>query len=77
MWGALRPVFWGLIRTPPKYRDIDLIFKNIETYHQEVQILNDFLSDRPFIEGEEFSMVGIPTGCAVYSYYSLPEEFMR
>jgi glutathione S-transferase len=36
LWGALRPVFWGLIRTPPKYRDIDLIYKNIETCHQEI-----------------------------------------
>jgi glutathione S-transferase len=52
LWDALRPVFWGLIRTPPKYRDVDLISKNIETCHQEMSLLNNFLSDRPFIAGE-------------------------
>jgi glutathione S-transferase len=42
IWDALRPVFWGLIRTPPKYRDVDLISKNIETCHQEMSLLDKF-----------------------------------
>ena len=42
-----------------------------------MSLLNNFLSDRLFIAGEEFSMGDIPAGCAVYRYYSLPEECMK
>ena len=74
---ALRPVFWGLIRTKPKHRDLNLIYKNIKICHRETFFLNDFLSDRSFVAGDKFSMGDIPAGCAIYRYYALPEKFMK
>jgi glutathione S-transferase len=76
-WSVLRPVFWGLIRMQPKDRDMDAIYKSISISHSETRLLNDFLEDRKFIAGEEFSMGNIPVGCAIYRYYSLPKEFMQ
>ena len=76
-WGALRPVFWELIRIEPKYRDMALINKNIKICHKEVKYLNEFLSNRNFIAGKEFSMGDIPSGCAIYRYYTLPKDIMK
>ena len=76
-WVALRPVFWELIRIEPKYRDMALINKNIKICHKEVQYLNEFLSNRNFIAGKEFSMGDIPSGCAIYRYYNLPKDIMK
>ena len=76
LWSYMRPVFWCLIRTKPEDRDMETIAQNIEVCHQEMALLNDFLDGRAYIAGDQFSMGDIPTGCAAYRYYALPEKEM-
>tara|TARA_B100000315_G_scaffold258478_2_gene310773 strand:+ start:641 stop:1270 length:630 start_codon:yes stop_codon:yes gene_type:complete len=76
-WSCMRPVFWGLIRTKPEDQNMAEINKNIETCHKEFTFLNDFLADRPYIAGDQFSMGDIPAGCAVQRYFNLPAEHMQ
>jgi glutathione S-transferase len=77
LWNFFRPVFWGLIRLKPEDRDMVEIEKNINVCHQEMTLLNNFLRDRSYIAGEDFSMGDIPAGCAAFRYYALPADQMK
>ena len=77
LWSVLRPVFWGLIRTEPNDRDKEQIYKNIKICHREMELFDDYLTDKTYVAGKHFSMGDIPTGCAAYRYFALPSEIMR
>ena len=71
---AMRPVFWGLIRTPPEKRDPKAIeagrLKSIET----LQVLEKSLAGKAYVAGARFTMGDIPVGCEVQRFMRVPIE---
>tara|TARA_B100000029_G_scaffold472369_1_gene512842 strand:+ start:20676 stop:21317 length:642 start_codon:yes stop_codon:yes gene_type:complete len=71
MWDSLRPVFHGLIRTEERLRDMDFINKRAEETGEILAILDDWLSDKSFVCGKQFSIGDIPLGIAVYRWLAM------
>ena len=72
--GAMRNVFWGLIRTPPEKRDLKAIEEGCRKSAELVAILDKILSARPYVAGAAFTMGDIPIGCEVQRWMRLPME---
>ena len=71
---TLTKVFWTLIRTPENKRDMEELSSVINVLNDDFSILDEYLGDRKYIAGEEFSIGDIPPGAAAYRYLSLPIE---
>ncbi len=74
LWVALRPVFHGLIRTPPENRDTGVIAAAAKSTGEILAILDDWLADRDFVCGDAFTMGDIPVGFVLYRWYALDVE---
>lgn len=74
LWMALRPVFFGYIRTPPEQRDRAALDAAERSSHEAVAILDRRLEGRRFLAGERFTMGDIPAGISVYRWLALPIE---
>lgn len=70
-WPALRPLFIALIRTAARDRDVNVIKMASTACVAAAEILNERLSDREFICGNEFTMGDIPIGATVHRWYAL------
>ncbi len=70
----MRPVFWGLIRTPPEQRDDAAIAEGAKQLAVDFSILDAALAGRDFIAGDTLTMGDIPIGCAAYRYLALDIE---
>jgi glutathione S-transferase len=57
-----RPVFWGLVRTPPAQRDMAAMQKAADAEAEVWRIAEHHLSTRRFIEGDKFSIADIALG---------------
>jgi glutathione S-transferase len=57
-----RPVFWGLVRTPPEQRDMAAIQKDADAEALVWRIADHNLATRRFIEGDEFTIADIAIG---------------
>ena len=58
---VITPIFWGLVRTPEKERDLKLIEANrLKMIDVMERILDNNLSNRPFVAGDNFSIGDIP-----------------
>ncbi|WP_230534108.1 glutathione S-transferase family protein [Microvirga roseola] len=71
LWPTLRPVFFGLIRTPPEQRDHAMLRKAQIGAEQAFGILVRHHSDRPYVTGETFTIGDIPLGIAAFRWYAL------
>jgi glutathione S-transferase len=71
LWQALRPVFIGHVRTPADKRDPAALAKAEAVCHDAMGLLDAQLADRPFVNGDTFSMADIPTGVSAYRWYAL------
>ncbi len=72
--GAMRSVFWGLIRTPPEKRDPKAIEEGRNKTIALLPILEQALATRPYVAGNAFTMGDIPIGCEVQRYMRVPIE---
>ena len=70
----LTKVFWTLIRTLPNKRNMEELSIVINELNDDFRILDEYLGDKYYIAGEEFSLGDIPPGAAAYRYFSLPIE---
>ena len=70
----MTPIFWGLVRNPPKDRDQELIDKNIILLNEKFEIFDKFLEAHEYILNNKFGMSDIIMGAASYRYLSLPIE---
>ncbi|HEX6321143.1 MAG TPA: glutathione S-transferase [Burkholderiales bacterium] len=75
--GAMRNVFWGLIRTPPEKRDPGAIEESRQKSAALAAILDRALERRPYVGGRAFTMGDIPIGCEVQRYLRVPIERPR
>jgi len=67
----LHVMFWGLIRTPEAERDMPAIERAAQEIGPVWQILDEHLSSRPFVAGDQLTMGDIPLGCAYWRYTNL------
>ncbi|MFT5506436.1 MAG: glutathione S-transferase [Gammaproteobacteria bacterium] len=68
------PIFLNLVRIPEEKCDMDLVEQKTLIAGQQLSKLDQHLSDRPYILGEQFSMADIPTGALMFKYFNLPIE---
>jgi glutathione S-transferase len=74
LWMALRPLFFGYVRTPPEQRDAAALVAAQRSGEEALAILDRYLKDRAFVAGERFTMGDIPAGISVYRWFALPLE---
>ena len=72
--GAMRPVFWGLIRTPPEQRDARAIEDGRRQCIRVLAVPEACLAGRRYVAGERFTMGDIPLGCEVQRWMRVPIE---
>lgn len=70
----LRPVFWGLVRTPPEQRDPAAIGRGVEALGKALAVVDGALASRPFLAGDSFTMGDIPVGCVAHRWFNVPAE---
>jgi glutathione S-transferase len=75
--GAMRNVFWGLIRTPPEKRDAKAIEEGCKRSAELIRIPESILSKQPYVAGQAFTMGDIPLGCEVQRWMRVPIERPR
>ena len=71
---ALRPVFWQLVRTPMKERDMALISAGVQQLAVCFRLLDEALEGRTYICCTDFTAGDIPIGVGTYRYFNLPIE---
>lgn len=71
---ALRPVFWGLVRTPAEKRDMNAIEEGRKKCAELLAIPEQGLAGKACLAGEAFTMGDIPLGCHVHLWMRLPIE---
>jgi glutathione S-transferase len=71
---GLVTLFFGLIRTAPKERDVNAIEQARVRTEESWQILDEHLRERAFVAGEQFTMGDIPIGAFAYRWLALPIE---
>lgn len=71
---ALRPVFWGLIRTPEDKRNAAEIEEGRNKCIRLLAIPEAGLAGKKFFSGETFTMGDIPLGCHAQVWFNLPIE---
>jgi glutathione S-transferase len=72
--GALRNVFWGLVRTPPEKRDSGAIEEGVKRCGELSAVLDAGLAGRQYVAGDAFTMGDIPVGCHFQLWMRLPIE---
>lgn len=72
--GAITPVFWGLIRTPPEKRDMKAIGEAAAQLGKLYQQLDAHLAGRDYLAGSAFSMGDIPLGVMTFRFFGLDFE---
>ena len=71
---AFRPVFWGLVRTPPEKRDMAAIEEGRKKSAELLGHLDAALAGRNYVAGSTFTMGDIPIGCHLQLWMRLPIE---
>jgi len=72
--GAMRNVFWGLIRTPPEKRDAKAIEEGARKSAELAGMLDRALAGRAYVAGDAFTMGDIPIGAEVQRWLRVPIE---
>jgi glutathione S-transferase len=57
-----RPLFWGLVRTPPAERDMALMQQAADTAAVQWRIIDRQLEGRDYLEGQHLSLADIAVG---------------
>ena len=61
----------GIIRIPENEQDLSVIEANRLKMIDVMKILDNNLSDKPFVAGSSFSIGDIPLGIMVYRWFTL------
>ncbi len=68
------PLFVGLVRTPPQYRDWKKIQAGRDRTAAAFGILDQVLAERPWVAGEAFSVADIALGPFIYRWFEMDIE---
>jgi glutathione S-transferase len=67
-------IFWGLIRTPATERNTEAIRVSVKRAGERLGVLDEQLSGRAYILGDQMTMADIGVGILMYRYFSLDIE---
>ena len=70
----IRPVFWGLVRTPENERNHQEINTAIAQGHKLWAMLDRHLADRKYVAGDEFTMGDIPLGPQAHRWMMMVKD---
>lgn len=71
-WGAMRNLFWGMVRTPPEQRNQADIDASIEACGKAFALVDQELGRHAYLAGDQFSFGDIPTALLAHRWFSLP-----
>ncbi len=71
---AFRDVFWGLVRTAPRDRDMASIERGAVEVGRLFGFVEARLEGREHVVGNRFTMADIPVGATAYRWYGLDIE---
>ena len=74
LWQRLRPLFVGLVRTPPARRDAKAMDDARRAVAESVAILDAELARTAFIACDAFSTADIVLGCVIWRWLGLPVD---
>jgi glutathione S-transferase len=66
-----RPVFWGLVRTPPEKRDMAQLQKDADAAALVWRVVEAQLASRRFIEGDQFTIADIALGAFARRWFGV------
>lgn len=66
-----RPLFWGLVRTPPAERDMAAMQTAADANAAQWRIVDRQLVGRDFMEGDAFSLADIVLGCYARRWFGV------
>jgi glutathione S-transferase len=66
-----RPVFWGLVRTPPDQRDMVALQKDADAEAVVWRVVETQLQNRRFIEGDQFTIADIALGAFARRWFGV------
>ena len=66
-----RPVFWGLVRTPPGQRDMAALQKGADAAAALWRILDEQLATRTYVEGDVFTLADIALGAYARRWFGV------
>lgn len=69
-----RPVFWGMVRTPPEKRDAAAIAAGIARCAALLAVPDAALARAPYLSGERLGIGDIPLGAIAYAWFGMPIE---
>ena len=72
--GSFRDLFWGMLRTPAEQQDWVLINGASKTCAELLSIVDQALSEKPYLSGDEIGMGDIPLGSFIYAWFEMPLE---
>jgi glutathione S-transferase len=70
-WPPMREVFWGLIRTPPEKRNLELIEASRKKAGEILEILDAALAQSEFIAGDQLTIGDIPLGTISWRWFGI------
>ena len=69
--GTFFPIFWGLIRTEKENQEPEKIARLADDTGKLLQIVENNLSGKSYMTGEQLTMGDIPLGSMMFKYYTL------
>ncbi|GLH82876.1 MULTISPECIES: glutathione S-transferase family protein [unclassified Bradyrhizobium] len=66
-----RPLFWGLVRTPPEQRDMAALQKAADDAAAMWRILDTHLGTRSYLEAESFTLADIALGAYARRWFGV------
>jgi glutathione S-transferase len=66
-----RPVFWGLVRTPPDKRDMAQLQKDADAAAVVWRVVEAQVAHRQFIEGDQFTIADIAIGAFARRWFGV------
>ena len=69
-----RDLFWGIVRTPPEQQDWEVINAALKKCAELLSIVDQALSQKPYLSGDEIGMGDIPLGAFIYAWFEMPIE---
>lgn len=66
-----RPVFWGLVRTPPEKRDMAALQKDADAEAVVWRVVEAQLEGRRYIEGDQFTIADIALGAFARRWFGV------
>ncbi len=70
---ASRDAFYQWIRVKPELRNHALIAKSVAETEPLLQMIDNQLSDRAYLVGDQLTMADIPMACEVHRWWGLPQ----